>query len=298
MTQHRIVFIPGKNAKPPADLHREQLWRCLAEGIRRVDPELAGELTDDQFSLIPWNPLFYKNFRDIQQDLPWIERLLKQQSPSEADVAEVRSWKKRFAWMSYVLADKFPILTRLFSPAEIKTTLSEINQYFENQDGVARAIRDSVKSVLLPFLKADDKILLVGHSLGSVIAYDTLWELTHRDQHAGKIDLFLSLGSPLGINTIQKHLLGWREDTQRRYPRNIRRWCNISAHGELVALDRRFSDDFREMLELNLVDHIEDKLDGVFNHYRTEDGLNVHRCYGYFTNPIVGGVIADWLREN
>ena len=298
MSNRYIIFVPGKNAKPPADIHHEQLWRCLWEGVRRVDPELSKTLVDKGiFRLVPWNPLFYKSYRDINQDLPWIDQLLERESPSIDDIAEVRSWKKRLAWLSYVTADKFPLLTRVFCPPEIRSTLAEIDQYFDDHDGIARAIRDSVKNVIVPLLEKNAKIMVVGHSLGSVIAYDTLWELTHHDKNPASISMFLTLGSPLGINTIQKHLKGANQIGAKRFPNNIEHWYNVAAHGELVALDRQFGNDFSDMLKLKLIQTIDDKIDGVFNHYRTSDGLNVHRCYGYFANPIVGGIIADWLRS-
>ncbi len=133
--------------------------------------------------------------------------------------------------------------------------------------------------------------------MGSVIAFDALWELTHKFTSSAKVDLFLTIGSPLGMSFVQKRLLGNEQESTERYPANIRRWYNISAFGELTALDREFADDFQKMKMLGLVEEIKDYYKGVYNYYRDEQGLNVHRSYGYLVNPVMGQVVADWLKH-
>lgn len=41
MTARQIIYVPGKNPKPEAALHREILWRILVEGVRRADSAVA-----------------------------------------------------------------------------------------------------------------------------------------------------------------------------------------------------------------------------------------------------------------
>lgn len=143
-------------------------------------------------------------------------------------------------------------------------------------------------------LKNNEKVLLIGHSLGSVIAYDTLWELSHLENIETKVDLFLTLGSPLGMNYVQSRIKGSQFKSNKKYPLNIKCWVNVSAEGDITALDQVFADDFAEMKDLNLIDSIEDHCQGIYNFFRNEDGLNCHRSYGYLVNPAVGKVIADW----
>ena len=133
-------------------------------------------------------------------------------------------------------------------------------------------------------------MLLMAHSFGSVIAWDTLWSLQDK---AGPIDLFLTLGSPLGTRYIRSRLLGASASGAARYPRGIRRWANLAALGGLTALGRRFADDFAEMQQLCLVDGISDRTD-LINPFRGADGLNVHKCYGYFVNAATGAALARW----
>ena len=37
---------------------------------------------------------------------------------------------------------------------------------------------------------------------------------------------------------------------------------------------------------------------GIFNFFRNDLGLNVHRSYGYLVNPRVGEVIARWWKAD
>jgi hypothetical protein len=50
------------------------------------------------------------------------------------------------------------------------------------------------------------------------------------------------------------------------------------------------------MLELGVIDPYR-RDGGIFNYFRNDLGLNVHRSYGYLVNPRVGEVIAKWWKE-
>ncbi|GAH04458.1 unnamed protein product [marine sediment metagenome] len=98
------------------------------------------------------------------------------------------------------------------------------------------------------------------------------------------------------MHYVQKHLHGLNNKQVPSYPGNLRRWINISARGDLVALDRSLADDFRAMIDNQQVESITDWKEGIFNHYRDSQGLNAHKSYGYLINPVVSKSIADWWR--
>lgn len=295
MNQRYIIFVPGKNPKPPADQHRRLLWRTMLEGVRRAEPEIADHLNQhaESFKFIAWNYLYYQVNKDISRDLPWIDALINRHGPTEQDIKEAKSWHHKQDRLLYNIVDCFPFLLRLM-PEKLRSTAEEMKRYFQNENDIACDIRELLKIALRPMLSSNDKVLLISHSLGSVIAYDTLWELSHQEHLPGKIDLFLTIGSPLGMNYVQRRLMGNHHTGVNKYPTNIRRWINISATGDVTALDRNFSDDFSTMTELGLVESIEDHCEGIYNFFRNEEGLNCHRSYGYLVNPAVGKVIADW----
>lgn len=296
MTNKHIIFVPGKNPKPEARLHRELLWRTLTEGVRRADMATAIALQADyaNFHLVSWNHLYYQQHKDATLDLPWIDALLNKHGPTEQDIQEAHSWNIFFERLMLTIGDHFHPLIRLL-PEEVRSTANEINRYFDNTDNVASDIRGLLKQVLYPLLDHEEPTLLIGHSLGSVIAYDTLWELSMQDGWKGKID-FLTLGSPMGMHYIQRRLMGMNGNPS--YPNMIRRWINLSAEGDVTALNRNFHESFHEMLEQNLVDTIEDHSHGIYNFFRSDAGLNCHRSYGYLVNPAVGNVIAQWWKNH
>lgn len=295
---NRILFIPGKNPKPPLDVYRRELLRSLLRGVVGADPAVASEIRDraDSFQVIPWNPLYYQCHRSLEADLPWIDALLKQAGPTPQDLREALSLRRRLAWLLYTAADAFNFLIPLLPDTAVKNTVQETARYFSNDEDIGQRVRELFKAPLRRMLAAGERILIIAHSMGSVIAYDSLWELTHIEKNPGRIDLFLTLGSPLGMRFTQERLRGAREKRQQRYPHNIRRWINIAAHGDLTALDPSLSDDFQAMPRLGLVESLVDINEGVFNYFRDDRGLNIHRSYGYLVNPRVGEVVARWWR--
>jgi hypothetical protein len=132
--------------------------------------------------------------------------------------------------------------------------------------------------------------------LGSVIAYDTLWELTHMQGGDGKVDVLVTLGSPLATRFVQRSLQGAREHGARRYPHNVRRWVNLTARGDTTALHPRLKPLYREMADLGLVEAIEDFVE-FDNYFRGNLGLNAHEAYGYLAQPILAEVVGDWLER-
>lgn len=295
-----IVFVPGKNPKPHPREHRAQLWRCLLEGVRRVDPDVAGEMeaATDDFRLVAWNHLFYGHYKSLERDLPWIDTLLRQPGPTEDDRNLADNWRRRTARSIYQVADALPFLIPLVPTRAIREAITETARYFQNRDGIADRVREKAKGLLRSRMAEGDSILLIGHSMGSIIAYDSLWELWHGEGNPGKVDLFLSIGSPLGMHYVRKRLLGANASEDRRYPGNIRHWINIAAVGDLTALDQGIENDFHPMLTHGHSLVIRDEYDGVYNYFRNEEGLNVHRSYGYLVNPFVGRAIAGWWRQS
>lgn len=207
ISRRQIIFIPGKNPKPPANEHKKLLWRTLLEGVRRAEPEIAADLSlhPERFRLVAWNYPYYHLNKDISSELEWIDALINQHGPTEQDIREADAWLRKLDRILYTIVDYLPCFLRLIHEP-LRSAALETNRYFQNNNNIASEIRELLKQELRPMLANNDKVLLIGHSLGSVIAYDTLWELSHLEHLPGKIDLFLTMGSPLGMNYVQRRL--------------------------------------------------------------------------------------------
>lgn len=294
----RIIYVPGMKPKPPAEDHRAMLWRCLLDGVRRADPSWVEPLRahPDVFELAAWSTLFYHEQTSVEPDLPGIERLLRLDGPESEDLRDAQHWHKRIAQFVYLLSDAFPWLIDLVANPAMKATLQDARRYFQNEDGRATSIRERVAAELEQAAEAGQRVLLFGHSLGSVIAFDVLWELSRKQSSAVRIDEFVTLGSPLGLNFVQHRMLGSGEKGLLRYPDNIRRWVNLSAIGEMTSLDRSMADDYAPMLSGGLIESITDHT-ALRTYFRGPLGLNVHKCYGYMANVQTGRIVVDWLER-
>jgi pimeloyl-ACP methyl ester carboxylesterase len=296
LRKNKIVFVPGKNPKPRPEAHQALLWRCLTRGLELVDPGTARAVAahPEAFELVSWNELFYRVVKDADEDEPWIEALCCKTAADAADVREALSWRNRRARLLYLIADHLRFLVPLLPDPAVKSTVRESARYFRNHDGIAGQVRELLKAPLRRMFANGDRVLLIGHSMGTIIAYDALWELSHIEHNPGRVDLFLTLGSPLGMHYVQNQLLGFRRRDDQRFPRNVRRWINIAAHGDLTALDPEIGQYFRGMVEQGDTEFVEDRYRGVFNYFRNPDGLNAHRSYGYLVQAHTARAIADW----
>lgn len=290
-----IVFVPGKSPKPPPAIHGAYSWRCLRRGVGRHDPDAVALLDECRFAVAAWNFLYYEKHESLLADVPWIERLIASEGATEQDIRQARHWSKWLTRLMYTLGDNAHWLLHWLPDPRIRSMIQDTSRYFDNAASIAGRVREIVKTELRKAHDECDAVCIIGHSMGSVIAYETLWELTHETGRPIPVELFLTLGSPLGMNYVQKQLLGLR-DGSHRYPSGIGRWVNVSAVGDLVSVNERVSDDFAPMVEQGLVDHIEDHHGDIYTAFRNDHGLNPHRSYGYLVHPRVGEVVARWCR--
>ena len=293
-----ILYIPGLLPKPEAEVHKAALFRCLIEGVRKAEPDVAELISanSNSFDLVSWTYDFYLEHRDIALDAAAIDAVLEQQQASEADILEASSTIRRVTVGLYRLGDLVPFLIPHLATERTEVHIRDLRRYARNRNGIAEHTREMLKVPLRAACESGRPILLVAHSMGSVIAYDSLWEMSHGGRDRARVDHLLTIGSPLGQNYLQKRIFGHEQTGDARYPDNIRRWTNIAAVGELTAIDPVLRNDFVEMLERGLVESIEDI--EVFNFFRLDGRLNVHAEYGYLANETTGRVIADWWLEH
>lgn len=291
-----IVYVPGLLPKPESRVHREALLRCLLAGLRRTDPEVANAVEENAacFDVVSWTFDFYQTHRDIALDRDAIDAVVEQSSASERDIAEATSWRRRLARWVYQLGDWMPFLIPHLASERMEMHLRDLMRYEHNKKGIADHIRRMLKVRLQAVYSGEHPMLLIGHSMGSVIAYDSLWELSHCDPGSVRIDRFLTMGSPLGQRFMQKRLLGNDRKGRERFPDNIRCWNNLSAIGDLTSIDPWLANDFADMLRLGLIDEISD--DMMLNYYRLDGVLNVHAEYGYLANEKTALTIGKWWR--
>lgn len=292
-----IIYVPGLLPKPEPGPHRDALFRCLIAGVRRQDEKVALDIAANLhcFDVVSWTYDFYGTYRDIALDAASIDAVIAQDGATAVDIAEASSWKRRLVRQIFSLGDLLPFLIPHIATERMELHLRDLRRYATNKNDIAEHIRQMLKVPLRAAVEAQRPILLIAHSMGSVIAYDSLWQMAHNHRDHVRIDVLLTMGSPLGQDFIQRRLQGKSEIGERRYPNSIRRWFNLTSVGDLTAIDPTLADDFGEMVELGVASSIEDV--ELHNYFRLDGELNVHAEYGYLANDVTAKIITGWWRS-
>ncbi|NKQ52900.1 serine peptidase [Amycolatopsis sp. K13G38] len=109
--------------------------------------------------------------------------------------------------------------TRLFGLAFAR----ELHTYLgaaERREASIAAVADAVA--------AHRPDVIVAHSLGSVVAYETLWA---HEEH--EVDLLVTLGSPLAMPSVLDRL---RPGGDAGRPPGVKRWVNLADVADIVAV--------------------------------------------------------------
>jgi pimeloyl-ACP methyl ester carboxylesterase len=112
--------------------------------------------------------------------------------------------------------------------------LKQVVSYLNDAD-----VHEKVLKIVVDKIRSDTKVV-IGHSLGSVVAYEALCRKPEN------IVSFISLGSPLGIRNLIFDKLSPRPDANGTgaWPGRVEYWTNIADKGDLVALQKRLAPFF------------------------------------------------------
>ncbi|MFF8594191.1 hypothetical protein ACF061_22605 [Streptomyces sp. NPDC015220] len=159
-------------------------------------------------------------------------------------------------------------LTELLSRLVV-ATVRDLDAY-TSRPGRRRLVRETVATAI----RDSGARVVVAHSLGSVVAYETLH--AHPDL---EVDLLLTLGSPLGLPAMLRKLEPEPVDLRGARPPGVRHWVNIADVGDLVAVPPRLGDAFPVDL-----------------HHTTDIGLfDPHTLGGYLSDGLTAAALASRL---
>jgi subtilisin family serine protease len=119
----------------------------------------------------------------------------------------------------------------------VSAFLADVNDYFYVPDR-----REQMCESLLERLRVGGgSFIVIGHSQGSMIAYDVLSRAGANDF---KIPLFITIGSPLGIKEVQDQIKRLTGQSQLRVPSCVGQWLNVADPLDPVALDKTLAGDY------------------------------------------------------
>lgn len=165
----------------------------------------------------------------------------------------------------------------------LKKVLADLGRYYL-KDEDRNSVRERLRKVLEEY--HEQEILLVAHSMGSIVAYDVLRELGRETTPAVTVSRFATIGSPIGLAHVKRKMqLEWGR--RLRTPSVVSKsWVNFADRRDYVALDSHLRDDYRpNSTGVRVHD------DRVCNDYPD----NPHKSYGYLRTPEFSEYVADFL---
>ena len=304
----RIIMIHGRNFKPQADVLQENWFAATRHGIEREHgPQAAAA-----FDAVEKDMVYYGNYSneflteqgktyDEAEDV--IDRNNVLQTLKNYDSSEFNKENYNnlpgMTPIKEALADAFAGVLSIFGVARslIAAVAPDMEHYWDQDEAFGSDVRWTLTEPLHDAIVNNDDIMLVSHSLGTLIAYDVLWKFSHYAEYQHirdrKITALMTLGSPLGDETVKQNLKGASAEGPRRYPSNIGMWVNVAAEDDYISHDQRITNDYRDMFDYGLVDGIVDHR--THNLSVRHGKSNPHHATGYLLDPVVADTIAEWL---
>ncbi|MBN1352003.1 alpha/beta hydrolase [candidate division KSB1 bacterium] len=297
-----IIGIHGLGNKPPEKLLKKWWKASICEGLNAIgQPRLF-----IRFKLVYWAHYLHP------QPLNPKER--NENSPYYLDEpyvpAATFTKKKPGRIMKRVLDYVDKQLDKIFLNDDLSINFSSIadsfiHHFFIDLDAYyssaciqrgkeVQLARDKIREKLTHILKKHRRkdILLIAHSMGSIVAYDVLSQC---DAKIG-VDTLITIGSPLGIPVIIGKIAGERKSDHHtqsgvNVPETIRRaWYNFSDIEDKVALDHSLGDDYApNSRNIRVIDQL------ISNTYEVNHHKNPHKSYGYLRAPEIARVIHNFL---
>jgi len=117
-----------------------------------------------------------------------------------------------------------------------KLFLADVNDFLFNKtkrEAMVRTVKDRIST-------GGGSFVVIGHSQGSLVTYQALMELGASVQ----VDLFVTIGSPLGLPQVTGELKKWH-GKKLPIPPGVKRWVNIARDGDVVCQDQTLDDEFK-----------------------------------------------------
>jgi hypothetical protein len=305
-----LLLVHGRDFKPAEEAFTDLSMAALRSGMERDCPDLL-ESFDAIHKSVAWYgdlnaEILHARGKNYDENLDIGDR-----RNALATLREI-SARKRFGIRQYdslpgksavpeAIVDVIaPVLGAIgFCVPLIRSVSRDFARYFDRKSAYAMRVRERLRTQLCALMDRDDKIVLISHGTGSVVAYDVLWQLSHdpdlKEQYGDKkVELWLTLGSPLGDSNIRKRLLGAKEKPMTKFPLNVISWHNVAAEDDYTCHDNTLADDFKLMLQQRVVSVVHDYR--IFNLAVRYGRSNPHSSIGYYIHPRVSKILADWLK--
>ncbi len=304
-----VIGIHGLANKPKKPKLTEGWKAALDEGLEK---NLKIKNAPYTFELVYWADLLYSSPVHFDQAMSF-DDLYSNEPYIPAKDGALRPYKE--GWVDLVRAKAQDVAGTVIDFAKetfeinalanwvLEKTMKDLAFYYDE----SRQIRDrketirQARQVLMGELQdalrphADDRVMVIAHSMGSIIAYDVLRDMGRTDQPVRVRD-FVTIGSPLGLPHVKGNIYREREHYSKKAPVRTPtivtdRWINFADRKDGVALDTHLADDYAPNdAGIPVTDDL------VINDYVGTTGeANSHKSYGYLRTPELSRCVAEFL---
>lgn len=297
-----IIGIHGLGNKPPRALLRKWWKRSIHDGLKRI----GRNRLFFRFEIVYWADIINENLLDHDEREQERDRYIEEPYVPPLAVIDNKPQELRKKTLDFIekqidkifLNDDMTVNYSFVTDMIIRHYFKEIDCYFSNNTEAVRScsssFRDAINMRLQKILlkHKGKEILLISHSMGTIIAYDVLRKV----EHDITIDTFVTMGSPLGLPVIMEKLLTAGENAPGNKlhaitPENVvNNWYNFTDIGDKIAFNYNLGDDYhKNSRNVRAKDMI------VYNDYTIYGHRNPHKSYGYLRTPELARVIDDFL---
>ncbi len=279
MPNKHVIFVHGLGPKPAKERHLQEWRDALHHGLWTNIP-------DEAMTMAYWSDL--REGLDFQQ--PEVRaacgRIHRRLRGPQANFAyrpdKLFFWSR--ALISRFLFDRYLQFIRWVGPLLTRVQQQWLQDYYLYFHHARSEIRARLEAELTAASQAQKRVAILSHSMGTVIAYDTLY---HNPNYT--VDLLVTMGSPLGLTTVQQDIVG----PHPTFPPNLRRWLNVFDGIDPVTLpDQRLANDFT----LNGAQLIIDRM--IRRNFSPEGVRDPHHWFGYLTCQEVSDAVSQfWLAD-
>lgn len=305
-----IIGIHGLANKPERDTLENWWKKSIQEGLTK---NLNIDSVDFDFEMVYWADLLYKNYQHNDTAFDF-DNLYNNEPYIEAKEGELQEYKD--GWPDKIKSKALDVIGSSLDAVKrnleldfiadwvLSKVLKDLAFYYDDNRKISngsggmevanRVLKNKLKKNLKKYKSYE--IMLIAHSMGSIIAYDVLRDIGHNGSNEISIKHFVTIGSPLGLPHVKHKII-----EQRTYNKssNIVRtpsivtgsWKNYADKKDRVAIDAHLSDDFGKNIKgIQVLDDL------VLNDYEGLGGIsNHHKSYGYLRTPELSKHIGAFL---
>ncbi len=299
-----VIAIHGLGNKPPKHLLQKWWKDAMLEGLSSngVNKKIP------EFELIYWADILYdKPLDNLEKDTqsPYYLDEPYEKAPEVVEEEDLSFRKKLTEFISNQLNNIFlnedkTLNYSFITDIILKNYFKDLDIYYleeckDENDNTCKA-RDMIRERIANAIGKYEgyEILIIAHSMGSIIAFDVLNYIIP----ALEINTLVTLGSPLGLPVVVSKIAAEQKRKDQQHiimatpPGITRNWYNMVDIKDHVALNFQLADDFSpNKRNVSPIDFL------VNNDYQANGIKNPHKSFGYLRTAEFSNVLSDFIGD-